>query len=559
MLNQYLFAITAALAATANAKMGVGPYFSFYNRAGPPMTYAQLDPALFPGQESPHLHSFDGGNAVAASVSFADTQSSECTTARIKPDKSMYWRPTLFWNGNGTGFYKVPEVYLKIYYKFMDGDANAGVSEFPEDFQMMIGDPYKRSDDGDNPGRVKWACLAADYSRIGDKMGFPKGFTSCDMALTAEITFPSCWNGKALDTKNPTAHMAYPMYMAKKGIDVCPETHKVARFPEIFIEFWYDVKAFNNQYGPDDVPWVLANGDPTGYGFHADFQNGWEKGVLEKAMAPNGYLSCGNGCGQEDFEAYFGQENVNRDDDAAFKQCSANPEFSMLDTKPIDKLPGCNPVQQGPARATQATGAGCAAAAATGMPSSGAGSNMTSSARPTSTQAGTSDGTGMGMTQQPASTQKPVQNNQPASSAGNSGMNASSAGNTGMNASPTDTPTLSKTWRGKGEHHKTSKVSDIDAAATPTMAGGNTALPQMSLAPSDDASASGAGGDDVCKPPVTVTITPTVYVTAGASGADATSCDAGTVTVTNTARTTVTVTAGSHMMAHKRHAHGHRF
>jgi hypothetical protein len=556
MLNQHLFAITAGLAATAMAGVdscigNVGPYFSFYNRAGPPMTYAQLDPALYPGEESPHLHSFDGGNAVGARMSYANTQDSECTTARVKTDKSLYWRPTLFWNGNGTGLYKVPEKNLKVYYKFGDdGNVKANVSAFPENFQMMAGDPFKRSDDGDNPASIHWACLGENYSRIGDKMGFPKGFTTCKEGFTAELTFPSCWNGKALDPKNPNAHMAFLQGGGKIGIDACPEGFKVARFPTIFIEFWYDVSGFDNQYGADDVPWVLSNGDPTGYGFHADFQNGWEKGVLEKAIAPNGYCCCGNGCGQDQMKACFGDQNVYDNEDTDFKQCSANPEFSMLDKKPIDKLPGCNPIQPGPARATQATGAGCAAAAATGMPSSGAGSNMTSSAMPTPTQAGTSDGAGMGMTQQPASTQKPADNNQPASSDGNSDMNAA----------PTDTPTLSKTWQGKGQQHKTSKVSDVDAAATPTMAGGNTALPQMSLAPSDDASATtGAGGDDICKPPVTVTMTPTVYVTAGAVGADATSCDAGTVTVTNTARTTVTVTAGSHMMAHKRHAHGHRF
>ena len=82
----------------------------------------------------------------------------------------------------------------------------------------------------------------------------------------------------------------------------------------------------------------------------------------------------------------------------------------------------------------------------------------------------------------------------------------------------------------------------------------------MSLAPADGAAATtGAGGDDICPAPTTVTITPTVYVTAGATGMNATSCDAGTIyaTVTNTA--TVTVSAGSHMLRHKRHAHAHKF
>ncbi|KAJ3477707.1 hypothetical protein NLJ89_g12401 [Agrocybe chaxingu] len=31
-------------------------------------------------------------------------------------------------------------------------------------------------------------------------------------------------------------------------------------------------------------PFVFAHGDPTGYGNHADFFNGWEPGVLQRAV-----------------------------------------------------------------------------------------------------------------------------------------------------------------------------------------------------------------------------------------------------------------------------------
>src|SRR5690242_11786183 len=125
-----LFALTVGLAATASAFDCSGPYFSFYNRGGDAMSYQRLDPALNPGTESPHLHSFDGGNALAASMGFDTTQESSCTTARIKADKSLYWRPTLYWNGNNTGFYRVPDKFLKIYYKFGDnGNVRANVTE----------------------------------------------------------------------------------------------------------------------------------------------------------------------------------------------------------------------------------------------------------------------------------------------------------------------------------------------------------------------------------------------------------------------------------------------
>lgn len=432
-----LFALTAGLAATATAFDCNGPYFSFYNRGGDAMSYQRLDPALFPGQESPHLHSFDGGNGLTADMSFDATQSSTCTSARIKPDKSLYWRPTLFWNGNNTGYYRVPDKFLKIYYKFGDsGNEKATVSEFPEDFAMIAGDPFKRSD-GDNPAGITWACLGDNYSRI-EANGFPKGFTSCKEGLATQLTFPSCWNGEAIDPKNPTAHMAYPSNSGK-GLAACPDGHNKARFPAIFIEFWYDVSAFDGQYSADDIPWVLAMGDPTGYGFHADFRNGWEKGVLAKATADEGYCNCGCGCGNDQMKQCFGAENVNDDNDESFKSCAATPSFPGDEKSPLEELPGCNPIQSGPAAATQASGPGCTAAAA---PGGGNKTSVAASASPT-----------------PAPDSSAAE-----SSAAASGV-ASSEDADVADAATTALPYLSLSLANKGNGHATGGGDDIVATA----------------------------------------------------------------------------------------------
>jgi hypothetical protein len=265
-----IIALTAGFAATASAFTCEGNYFSFFNRGGDAMSYQRLDPALFPGTESPHLHTFDGGNGLGASTSFADLQGSSCTTARVKTDKSLYWRPTLFFN-NGTGFTRVPEKATKIYYRFGDGDHWANVTAFPEGFNMVAGDPMKRSD-GNNPAGIRWGCHQPDGNGEAKfSNGFPKGFSRCDYGFASEVTFPTCWNGQKIDPKNPNAHMAYPNANNGVGIENCPTTHRAARFPTLFIEFWYDVSQFNGQYGPDDTPWAVSNGDPTGFGFHADF------------------------------------------------------------------------------------------------------------------------------------------------------------------------------------------------------------------------------------------------------------------------------------------------
>ena len=349
-----IFVVTAAMAATASAFDCSGYYFSFFNRAGP-MSYQRLDPALFPGTESPHLHSFDGGNALSSSSDFDSQMGSTCTTARIKPDNSLYWRPTLFWNGNNTGFYRVPEQAAKIYYKFGDGSSWANVTEFPEDFNMIAGDALKRAD-GDNPAGVRWACHQPDGGSTDIfTNGFPTGFQSCDYGFASEVTFPSCWNGEKMNPSSPSAHMAYPSN-AGVGLENCPTTHRVARFPTIFIEFWYDISSFDGQYSSSSNPWVLSNGDPTGYGMHADFLNGWEKGILGKATAETGGCDCGCGCGNDEMKTCFGADQVNDDSDSSFSQCSASTSDT---TAKFDKLPGCNPIQSGPARATVASGAGC--------------------------------------------------------------------------------------------------------------------------------------------------------------------------------------------------------
>jgi hypothetical protein len=527
--------LTAALATTASADCH-GNYFNFFNRPGSAMSYQRVDPALQPGTASPHMHSFDGGNSVSANTDFAATQSSTCTTARIKTDKSLYWRPTLYWNGNGTGYHRVPEKSTKIYYKFGDGDKWANVTGFPEDFNMIAGDPKKRSL-GDNPAGVQWGCHGPN-GRMDDKIfekGFPTGFHDCSYGFATEVTFPSCWNGKLLDPKNPYDHMAYPNGGAGVGIENCPTTHRAARFPTIFIEFWYDISPFNGTYADDSVPWVLSNGDPTGYSFHADFLNGWEKGVLEKAIAETGGCNCGCGCGQEDMEQCFGKANVNVDDTVEWEQCSGMDSTSTGEAAAVvETLPGCNPIQSGPADATAVSGPGCSATAA---PPVGGGNKSSSSTGATKTPVVFS----------PAAT--PTEK---ASSKSEAGSYASSSQAVEEDASTYPSPTPNKVSDKTPDATQTAASSQQygngdKQAAKPTP---NDVLPSLVLVSTPAASkptAPAGGEDESCKEPVYVTVTPTVYVTAGSV---ATSCNSSTVTMTTTEIATITVPAAAGGIGH---------
>ncbi|KAJ4335047.1 hypothetical protein N0V87_006437 [Didymella glomerata] len=560
-----LFAATAAMAATVSAFDCNGNYFSFFNRAGP-MSYQRLDPALSPGTQSPHMHSFDGGNALEASASFDSQMGSSCTTARIKPDKSLYWRPTLYWNGNNTGFYRVPENAAKIYYKFGDGSSWANVTEFPEDFNMIAGDPFKRAD-GSNPAGIRWACHQPDggsndiYSN-----GFPTGFQSCNYGFASEVTFPSCWNGKKLDPSNPNAHMAYPTNSGV-GLENCPTTHRAARFPTIFIEFWYDISSFNGQYGSSSNPWVLSNGDPTGFGFHADFLNGWEKGVLGKATAESGGCNCGCGCGNDEMKQCFGSENVNDDDDSNFKQCAAST--SVTETK-IEKLPGCNPVQSGPARATVASGAGCdatypvasvtsaiaskASSVASGVASLvesaysdifsttvPAGASVTASAYASSAAKSSSAAVSVSLANKGYANGDGY-DSYPTGEASSTPLAASSvsapypfpSGNSTIAPTATGAYSFSTAVSSKSRHgHNHSKFHSSKTSAVPA---GNTGYPTEA----EDTSSSCTS-----KAPVTVTYTPTVTVTAQSSAA-LNSTTTLTRTSTVTVQTTLRATASAY-------------
>jgi len=138
--------------------------------------------------------------------------------------------------------------------------------------------------------------------------------------------------------------MAYP-----DGIDsgLCPPSHPV-HVVSIFYEVYFDVGPINNlNLGGR---FVLANGDPTGYGLHGDFMNGWDRNVLSRAVT-----TCTAGSGViEDCPVFQNEGRFVADAD--MNACSApNPLTSeRINGVPLPHLPGCVAVTEGPASATPA-------------------------------------------------------------------------------------------------------------------------------------------------------------------------------------------------------------
>ncbi|KAL1645727.1 hypothetical protein SLS58_003611 [Diplodia intermedia] len=323
----------------------------------PPVVVERLDPILNPGQLASHVHSFIGANVVSANTDYADTQAASCSQVYVKPDHSLYWAPALYFQDpTNKTFTRVKEHHRVLYYFNRAADPDTGaenfdlIEEFPEGFKMIAGDTNLRAPASTKQlqDSIEWFCHGPDVK----SSGFPGNFTSCPNGFAGSVRFPYCWNGEDFNADDPHAHMSYPKTDAEGNgapdSGACPTTHPHI-FPHIFIEFWFDTEPFDGLYEMSDQPWVVSNGDPTGYGFHADFLNGWEKGVLEKQMK-----ECNIGESGEPLENCFDTWKKDGQEDTR-ENCSQESSVKEDVEGWLDALPGCNPLQYGPEKAVMKT------------------------------------------------------------------------------------------------------------------------------------------------------------------------------------------------------------
>lgn len=282
---------------------------------------------------------------------FDSLQAAYCTSCSIQKDKSAYWTPQLYYrHGNNGMFEEVPHDGTVVYY--LDrGVGSINMTAFPPGYRVLSGDSAARSYDantltyGNNQyrgqpiaNRVSFACLDSS-GPMPETPGF--GRMKCSSGLRAQIQFPSCWDGVNL-YKSDQSHVAY-----LSGIDngICPPTHPKT-LPHLFFEVIYSVNSVDQS---DGGYFVFSNGDTTGYGFHGDFLNGWDEGVLGTAinqcMGPNA-----TNAGQiglcpplaASVDPFFS------------RNCPEQQPLVNETVKGLLKvLPGCNPPTGGPGRAQQ--------------------------------------------------------------------------------------------------------------------------------------------------------------------------------------------------------------
>lgn len=337
----------STLAATA-AVFALGAsagQFVMYTPGGDDTSVERIDPILAPGSIGQHVHQVFGSSALASEVTYDSLLKSNCTTVADasnhgnSADHSIYWHPALYMEAaNGTGYVKVPTNGHKLYYKDAGStdDKVASPFEFPHGFRMIAGNPWIRSPPSDlqQQNITQWICHGTNGQNQGTYGGFPTGVTDCPEVdgFNGALHFPHCWNGQDFDQSNPMAHMSYPTGDIENG--VCPTSHPT-RLPHIFIENTFDIHSVVDQVKPDTF--VLAMGDNTGLGWHADFFNGWEDGAIPNILASCPYDLYGN----ED----VGQCTAFKAASVPADKCKLTGYFPESVDYPGQNLPGCNPIR----------------------------------------------------------------------------------------------------------------------------------------------------------------------------------------------------------------------
>jgi hypothetical protein len=214
---------------------------------------------------SPHLHQVVGGNSFNASMDPKTHDlptESTCTSCTFSEDFSNYWTAVLYFRARNGTYKRVPQFVseglrgtggITVYY--IPGiDPKSKVTAFKPGFRMLVGDAALRS-----PGTARKVCHrcmpeSGDNSNINcgppDAQTLPK--EPCAGGIRSVITFPTCWDGKNVDSPNHMGHVAYPT-TKDDGVNVgsngnCPASHPVS-IPQVMYEVMWDVSLGPNAQG----------------------------------------------------------------------------------------------------------------------------------------------------------------------------------------------------------------------------------------------------------------------------------------------------------------------
>ncbi|KAJ5595027.1 uncharacterized protein N7459_001235 [Penicillium hispanicum] len=283
----------------------------------------RMDPIVSPGTASSHVHVIQGGSNFNLTMSDDFLLGSNCTSSLVEADKSNYWTPALYFQDTNGSFISVPMFYMNVYYLYAAlsppprresfEPTNDEIKAFPVGLRMLSGNMSLRTPPpggaanvlDTNEGTiqpVQWTCPRTSYTppsyptdsdglhgvgiqnptNAGAGAGFPD--MNCDRdasPLRADIHFPSCYN-PAAGLDDFKTNTVFPSSNGTTGGKAnCPEGW--IHTPHIFYEVYWNTPLFVDlwEQGNGTQPFLLANGDRTGYSLHGDFIAGWDVDVLQ--------------------------------------------------------------------------------------------------------------------------------------------------------------------------------------------------------------------------------------------------------------------------------------
>lgn len=271
------------------------------------------DPLVNPNQPNgTHLHMYFGNDAFDHELFPSVIRTRGGSTARGGTvNNSSYWVPAIIdaedgavmKSGNQLGdpssFYPLGavQVYYKTNYEIGNGSNppesrnNHLIQPFPPQFAMIVGDPMRTptsasppSRDAKNVGKSNYRVLVADPTsphNAGDELDYipllgPGG------SFRMNIVFPQAWNGVDLFK----ADLSHTQHIRRSDgwPEGAPESHPTA-LPALEYQI-----AFRVPEGRTTARWRLSSDmypeseGPGGYSLHADFINGWDQEIHERAI-----------------------------------------------------------------------------------------------------------------------------------------------------------------------------------------------------------------------------------------------------------------------------------